>query len=103
MERGAEGAGGAGSDPLIVLFRGVPEYPAAARRRGIEGWVRLELTVTATGLLGDARVVAASPRDTFDESALEVIRRWHFKPAFREGRAVEQRATLTMEFRLKRR
>lgn len=102
LASGAEGAGG-GGNPLIVLFRVMPEYPEVARRRGIEGWVRLEVRVTAAGLLGDARVVAASPRDTFDEAALEAIRHWRFKPAFREGRAVEQRAMLTMEFRLKRR
>ncbi|QXP82622.1 energy transducer TonB [Methylococcus sp. ANG] len=103
LDRGAEGEGGAGNNPLTVIFRVVPKYPAAARRRGIEGWVRLEVTVTATGLLGDARVVDASPRHTFDEAALEAIRHWRFKPAFKDGRAVEQRAMLTMEFRLMRR
>ncbi|MBF6649733.1 energy transducer TonB [Methylobacter sp. BlB1] len=99
---GTGGGGGLGGRNLVVLHRVPPRYPSRAEARGIEGWVRLEITVSPTGTVRDARVVDASPKGVFDRAALEAIRQWRFKPAFREGRAVEQQAEQTVRFRLKR-
>jgi protein TonB len=101
-EGGGGGGGVSGSQGLVVLSRVLPRYPPRAEARGIEGWVGLEITVTPAGTVNDARVVDASPKEIFDQAALEAIRRWRFKPAFKEGRAVAQRATLKMMFRLKK-
>jgi protein TonB len=100
---GTNGEGGTGGGGLIVLSRVLPEYPPRARAQRIEGWVRLEIEVSPSGTVSAARVVAASPERVFDEAALKAIRRWRFQPAFSEGRAVSQRATLTMRFRLEER
>lgn len=96
------GDGGSYSQGLVVLSRVLPRYPPRAEARGIEGWVRLEITTTPAGTVSDAKVVDASPKEIFDQAALEAIRRWRFKPAFREGRAVAQRATLKLRFRLEK-
>jgi protein TonB len=101
--KGSNGEGGSGARDLIVLSRVLPEYPPRARAQKIEGWVRLEIEVSPSGTVSAARVVAASPERVFDRAALEAIRRWRFKPAFSEGRAVAQRATLTMTFSLEKR
>ena len=102
----AGGSGGGGgvseSQGLVVLSRVLPRYPPRAEARGIEGWVSLEITATPAGTVSDARVVDASPKEIFDKAALEAIRRWRFKPAFKEGHAVAQRATLKLMFRLKK-
>lgn len=101
--REASGGGnGSGGRNLVVLHRVPPRYPSRAEARGIEGWVRLEITVSPTGTVSKARVVDASPKSVFDRAALEAIRQWRFKPAFREGRAVEQQADQTVRFRLKK-
>ncbi|MGX2028762.1 energy transducer TonB [Methylocaldum gracile] len=100
---GSTGEGGSGAGDLVVLSRVLPEYPPRARAQKIEGWVRIEIDVSPSGTVSAARVVAASPERVFDEAALKAIRRWRFKPAFSEGRAVAQRATLTMKFRLEER
>ena len=102
--KGNGGGGGGVSDSqgLVVLSRVLPSYPPRAEARGIEGWVRLEITATAAGTVSDARVVDASPKEIFDQAALEAIRRWRFKPAFKDGRAVAQKATLKLMFRLKK-
>lgn len=97
-----EGSGVSDSQGLVVLSRVLPRYPPRAETRGIEGWVRLEITATTAGTVSDARVVDASPKEIFDQAALEAIRRWRFKPAFKDGRAVAQRATLKLMFRLKK-
>jgi protein TonB len=60
------------------------------------------VTVSPAGTVSNARVVDASPKGVFDRAALEAIRQWRFKPAFREGRAVEQQAEQTIRFRLEK-
>ncbi|MCL7421555.1 MAG: energy transducer TonB [Methylobacter sp.] len=85
------------------MSRVEPRYPFRAAARGIEGWVEIDITVSPAGTVSDARVVDASPEGIFDRAALEAIRQWRFKPAFRDGRAVEQQATQIVRFRLKKR
>lgn len=87
---------------LVVLSRSLPRYPPVAESRGIEGWVRVEVTVATDGTVSAARIVDANPKRIFDQSALDAIRRWTFRPAFKDGHAVVQRANLNMLFKLKK-
>jgi len=81
----------AGSDTdVIPLVRIAPEYPPRALRRGIEGWVQVQFTITATGAVKDAKVVAAEPPGLFDEAALKSIARWRYNPKIEGGVAVER-------------
>lgn len=66
----ADGDGG-----LEPLLAGVPEYPEAARARGLRGSVEVEFTVTPAGRVENARVVSAEPRNVFDSAALAAISR----------------------------
>jgi protein TonB len=81
----------AGSDrDVLPLVRIAPEYPPRAVSRGIEGWVQVQFTITATGTVKDARVVAAEPPGIFDEAALKSILRWRYNPRVDGGVAVER-------------
>ena len=81
----------AGSDTdVIPLVRIAPEYPARALSRGIEGWVQVQFTITATGGVKDAVVVASEPPRLFDEAALRSIARWRYNPKIEGGVAVER-------------
>lgn len=81
----------AGSDTdVIPLVRIAPEYPPRALRRGVEGWVQVQFTITATGAVKDAIVVAAEPQGLFDEAALRSIARWRYNPKVEGGVAVER-------------
>ncbi|MEX2122473.1 MAG: energy transducer TonB [Woeseia sp.] len=81
----------AGSDTdVIPLVRIAPEYPPRALNRGIEGWVQVQFTITATGAVKDAVVVAAEPPRLFDEAALRSIARWRYNPKIEGGVAVER-------------
>jgi outer membrane biosynthesis protein TonB len=51
-----------------------PQYPEAARKRGVEGWVELAFTVMPNGTVDDVEVRNASPADVFDEAALRTSR-----------------------------
>jgi periplasmic protein TonB len=81
----------AGSDQdVIPLVRIAPDYPPRALSRGIEGWVIVQFTITATGSVTDAVVVDSDPKETFDEAALRAIARWRYNPRVEGGVAVER-------------
>ena len=93
-----------GGDALeaIPIFKMQPKYPRKAARSRIEGWVKVEFTITEQGTVTDAKVVDAKPRRTFDRSALQSIRKWRFKPKVVDGKAVKRKASQVIEFRLSR-
>src|SRR5262249_9357325 len=69
----------AGSDrDVIPLVRIAPDYPPRALSRGLEGWVRVQFTITPTGTVKDAIVVEAEPKQIFDDAALKSIARWRY-------------------------
>jgi protein TonB len=81
----------AGSDrDVIPLVRINPDYPPRALSRGLEGWVQVRFTITATGTVKDAVVVNAEPRNIFDDAALKAIARWRYNPKVESGVAVER-------------
>jgi protein TonB len=81
----------AGSDrDTIPLVRIPPDYPPRALSRGLEGWVEVQFTITATGTVKDAIVVNAEPKNIFDDAALKSISRWRYNPRVEGGVAVER-------------
>ncbi len=85
---------------VIPLERVPPKYPARAANRHIEGWVKIEFTITTDGTVENALVVEAQPAEIFDEAALKAINQWTFKEKIVNGVAVEQRAVQTLQFKL---
>ena len=85
---------------VIPLSRINPVYPRRARLMKIQGYVQVEFTITQFGNVKDVVVVKSHPEGVFDNSAKNAIVRWTFKPKMEEGKAVEQRAGLTINFRL---
>lgn len=88
------------STGVVPLERVPPKYPARAADRHIEGWVKIEFTITTDGSVENAAVVEAEPEDVFDEAALRAINQWRFKEKIVNGVAVEQRAVQTLQFKL---
>ncbi len=81
----------AGSDrDVIPLVRIAPDYPPRALARGIEGWVQVQFTITATGTVKDPKVVNSDPKNIFDDAALKSISRWRYNPRVEGGVAVER-------------
>jgi protein TonB len=83
--------------PVMVIR---PMYPREAAVDGIEGWVKLEFTITATGSVRDARVIDANPARIFNREAMRAILKWKFKPRVVDGVAVDRRATQVIDFSL---
>jgi len=83
--------------PVVVIR---PMYPREAAIAGIEGWVKVEFTITPLGTVTDATVVEADPARIFNREAIRAILKWKFKPRVIDGTAVERRATQIIDFSL---
>ena len=87
----------AGNDrDIIPLVRINPDYPPRALSRGIEGYVIVQFTITATGMVKDVIVVDAKPKGLFDDAAIRAVGRWRYNPKVVEGVAVERVGVQTM-------
>jgi len=93
------GAGGISTN-VIPLVRIPPRYPMRAQNRRIEGWVKVEFTITETGTVKDPVVIEAQPSKVFNRAALQAIKRWKFKAKIIGGEAFEQRAIQVLQFKL---
>ena len=78
-----------------------PVYPRDAERQKLSGWVDVEFTVAPDGSTQDLVVRGAEPQRTFDQAAIDAVKRWRFEPITRHGTAVAQRAALRIRFELK--
>ncbi|HDI60678.1 MAG TPA: energy transducer TonB [Desulfobacteraceae bacterium] len=86
--------------PLTPLSRISPVYPAGAKYRGIEGWVRVRFEVDERGKVQKVKVVEAEPEGVFDDNVVRCVRQWRFKPGTVGGVPVRAQAETTVRFEL---
>lgn len=90
--------GGAVAAPEL-LRRVDPQYPEAARKAGIEGVVILDAVIAASGQVEEVRVLRSAGK-LLDDAAAQALRRWTYRPATLNGRAVRVLLTVTVSFRV---
>ncbi len=76
--------------------RSAPAYPASSRRRGEEGVVVLQVELTETGTVANARIRSSSGFTGLDAAALGAVKTWRCTPATRNGQPM--RATALQPF-----
>ncbi len=74
----------------VPMVRVPPQYPERALQRGIEGRVLVEFTISKSGSVKDAKVIAAEPSSIFNKAALKAVSQWKYNPKIVNGKAVEQ-------------
>jgi protein TonB len=74
-----------------------PTYTDDARAAGIEGRVRVEISIDETGHVASAKIVAGLGHG-LDESAIDAAKRLSFSPATLCGTAVKSTFVLSMRF-----
>jgi protein TonB len=67
-----------------------PPYPAMARRMGEEGEVRLDVHVGTDGSVIEVRLKKSSGSQLLDQTAIDTVKKWRFKPATVDGRPVAE-------------
>jgi TonB family protein len=77
--------GGAGDGTSGALYMPAPDYPASARRKGIEGVVVIAVEVHSDGHCEHAQVAESSGCDALDDAALNAIRKWKYEVRPNEG------------------
>jgi TonB family protein len=85
----------------FVVAKSIPAYDAEARLAKLEGSVLLSLVVGADGRPRDIQVVRPLGLG-LDESAVENVRAWQFKPGTKEGVPVDTRVNEEVFFRPQR-
>lgn len=101
------GASGAAQEPPLVgvnvltrLHYESPKYPRSAMRRGVTGYVDLNMTIARDGSVYNVIVLSAEPESTFDEAAIQAVSQWKFQPVIEAGVPVERRTAVRMAFEL---
>jgi len=92
------GAGPSGGPPQPLAGNAPPTYPEAARRRHLQGTVRVVLTVLASGAVAHVELLHSSGHEVLDQSALAAVTRWRFAPQPQAPpRIVEQQFDFTLQ------
>ena len=87
--QGSQGTSGAGSGSSgAARFAGGrkprPPYPSSAQRQGIEGTVKVSITVDESGAVVSASIISASNSMLNDRAIISTLNRWKFSPGRRE-------------------
>lgn len=88
-------------DQRPVLLRGTkPEYPTLARRNHIQGSVTVRMRIDEHGVPGEISILKAEPKGAFEESVLETLPEWRYRPALKSGKPVPVWVVLPLRFAL---
>jgi protein TonB len=83
------------------LSNPAPAYPRESRRNREEGTVLVFARISEVGRVLDIKLRKSSGYERLDESAIEAVRDWRFKPARFAGLAVETTVEIPVRFALK--
>lgn len=83
-----------GTGVMLPVVKPAPQYPSLALRRGIEAFVTVEFTVTASGATRNVVVVDAvttdgKPTSLFDRAAIAAAEKFRYQPQMQDGKGVE--------------
>jgi TonB family protein len=90
---------GGGVTAPTLLYKVEPEYSEEARKAKYQGTVVLYVEVDPSGQAVNPKVIRSLGLG-LDEKAVEAVRKWKFKPGYKDGRPVTVIATIEVNFRL---
>jgi periplasmic protein TonB len=92
---------GPGVSPPQAVFTPDPDYPLSVRKgkHKIQGTCTLGLVVDERGLVRDVHVTHSLDK-RLDQSAIDAIKQWRFKPAAKDGKPVAVRTSVEVGFHL---
>ena len=89
---------GSGISQLIPIVKVAPRCPREAQINGINGSVKMLLTISANGRVNNIVIQSFKPSRVFNSEAIKAVKRWQFKPKTIDGIAVDQKGELEVEF-----
>lgn len=88
--------------PRKLRSNAAPFYPREALAAGVQGRVRLRVTIEKDGSVGPMSVDTSSGSPSLDDAAMAAVRSWRFEPARRGGEAVAYDVIVPVEFAIRR-
>ncbi len=85
---------------VMPLVRVEPMYPRNARIKGVEGWVKVGITIDKTGAVEKVDIIDSEPKRAFDRATIRAVKRWKFKPEIVDGKAIKNYSTQVINFKL---
>jgi TonB family protein len=82
-----------------LIHKVTPTYPPSAKAAGVQGMVRLDVTISKEGVPEDIRVIS-SPSDDLTQSAVEAVRQWRYGTTLLNGRPVAVIAEVHVNYTL---
>ncbi|WP_238147137.1 energy transducer TonB [Rhizorhabdus dicambivorans] len=86
-------------DPA-AMPRFQPDYPPELIRADIEGTATVRVLIGVDGRVKSVELVSAAHPGFFEATRRQALRYWKFKPATRDGIAVESWRTMTVRFNI---
>ena len=95
--------------PLKIIHEAIPiyrsnpspKYPRAARIRGYQGNVLLDVLVTKNGKVNDLKIFKSSGYPILDKAATSTVKRWLFEPGMIGDERVDMWVRVPIRFELK--
>jgi TonB family protein len=88
----------------VPIYRPEPPYTPQARKDKVQGTVVLTVAVDASGNVADVKLNAVSLSrsvgEGLEESAMQTLRTWKFKPAMKKGKPVPVKVVVEVSFKL---
>ena len=81
-----------------LLTKAVPHYPEAAKKARIQGTVVLSAMISKDGAIENLRVLSGPAE--LQQSALDAVRQWTYKPYLLNGDPVEVKTTINVVYSL---
>jgi TonB family protein len=81
-----------------ILTKAVPVYPPAAKKARIQGKVVIDAVIGTDGTVENLRVLSG-PQE-LQQSALDAVRQWTYKPYLLNGDPIEVETTINIVYRL---
>jgi protein TonB len=93
--------------PVITKVTGIGScsstlnnYPAEAREEGLEGTVKVKVTVSASGNVSGASIVKSSGHAILDQSVMSNVYDCNFEPAEKDGKPISSKVVVPVRFKL---
>lgn len=72
--------------PMALKDNPLPKYPAEARNKGVTGTVLLKIIIDTEGHVGKVEVLRGE--EPFISAAIETVKKWKYKPAYYQNKAI---------------
>lgn len=83
-----------------ILKKVPPIYPDEAKKARIQGKVQLEAIIGKTGEVENLKIISGDPM--LQQSAMDAVRQWTYKPFLLNGQPVDVKTTITVVYTLKK-